>query len=181
MAVDRSHGATVLLSILAGLAAALLPMALQTRDWSGLMLVESSVVLSSMLLVLVRQKTIRERCVCCGSDVETHFLATRLPRDAHTMRDRSILRIAQLADGPICRVCTDLPSDCATRYPFFTRFDDRLNPIRKCHRCGRRLRQAMMTQVQGKDKWECLYPQRHRCNKLSCKREEPTQADPRSP
>ena len=73
MAVDKSTGATVLLSILAGLAAALLPMVLQTHDWLRLLLIESCVVLAAMLLVLVRQKNIRERCVICGSDVETHF------------------------------------------------------------------------------------------------------------
>lgn len=170
MAVDRSTGATVLLSILAGLAAALLPMVLQTHDWLRLLLIESCVVLAAMLLVLVRQKNIRERCVICGSDVETHFLATSLPASQWKGRFNQYRE-----EGPICRICTDLESDRAERYPWLTKFDETKNRLSECAQCHRKMRTSFLHWfVTSQDprgsvqrELRCKHPWSKRCQEIA--------------
>lgn len=56
MPVDRSQGATVMLGIVAGIAAAALPILIKANSWQDFSLIESSVVLASKVLVIVRQK-----------------------------------------------------------------------------------------------------------------------------
>lgn len=125
MAVDRSSGATVLLAVFGAVASGLVTVLTAKKDPYLFLGVESGVILVLMVLELVRRKSIRERCAKCGSDIETHFLATTLPPRQSHANSEMIRRLEESENGPTCRVCTDLESDRASRYPTFTKFDKR--------------------------------------------------------
>ena len=169
----------MLLAIVAGMAAAFLPVVFKAGDLGDLLLIESSIVLVSMILVLVRRKTVRERCARCGSDVEAHFLATTLPPRIQGPIS-PISRFGRLP-GPTCRICTDLESDRAARYPVLTKFDDNLNPQVTCPLCGRHLRKAQTynSLVPGTERtrgFMCRSPLNVSCARLA-KRSNPQKAE----
>ena len=179
MRVDRSDGATVLLAIIAGVAAAILPALIKANDWVDFLWIESSIVLVSMVLVLARRKTTRDCCAICGSDVETHFLSTANPepraaRGAITLQDMRSFGGA-IQEGPVCRSCTHLDGDRLKHYPWGTKFDDSKNPKRECCRCHRMMRAAFLEGSATvndygerlKYSWWCRFPHSKQCEKLA--------------
>jgi len=156
----------------AGIAAAVLPVLIKAKDWIGLLWIESAVVVVSMILVLVRQKSVRERCVICGSDVQATFMATTIPPSEWQSRYNIRRR-----EGPVCRVCTDLPSDRALKYPWFTKFDELNNEERKCYQCHRIMRASFLNPVPERPdegvpircSFICKYPNSMQCEKLAKK------------
>lgn len=178
----------MLLAIFGALAAGLAAHLLGLRDVPLFLEVELGIILVCCILEIVRQKSVRERCVICGSDVETHFLAASLPPSEWERRFNTRRR-----EGPVCRVCTDLKPDRARRYPCLTKFDDLANPMRKCFECGRVMRTSFLEQyvvstsseerdpitgfVRAREcDWICRFPQSKICEKLlrKCAKPMPT-------
>jgi hypothetical protein len=89
-------------------------------------------------------------------------------------------------EGSVCRVCTDLPSDRASKYPWFTKFDDLNNEERECHQCHRIMRASFLDHAvlaflddgrPSKYGLVCKFPQSRLCEKIA-KRLPPSLASP---
>jgi len=85
----------MLLAIFGALAAGLGRPSSWLRDVPLFLEVELGIILVCCILEIVRQKSVRERCVICGSDVETHFwppLFHRVNGSAASTRDAEKVR-----------------------------------------------------------------------------------------
>jgi hypothetical protein len=184
-AVDRSYGANVLVGVAVTLIGAVV-----VHYIHDVFRLVGGVILGVLLLwaaLYVRRKRIRDRCTICGSEVETHFLAASLSAIEWERRYNIRRR-----EGPVCRVCTDLPSDRASEYPRGTKFGDVANEWRECCQCHRTMRRSFLEPcdvpinddeerspdgwVRAREcGWICRFPQSKTCEKIVRKR---TQLDP---